>query len=120
MNAFAYTKSWRSQADFPTVETSEVQVREDMQCLFDEAAAGINAIIDAVNAGGMGSDIAVDETLMVSGAAADAAATGEKINTLAGRIGMMLTEAKTYARDYTDQQVGDLSAILDEINGEVV
>ena len=51
MEAFKYTKSWRSPEDFPTVETDEAKVRDDLQSLFDEAAAGINALIDAVNGG---------------------------------------------------------------------
>ena len=51
MEPFKYTKSWRSPEDFPTVETDETKVRDDLQSLFDEAAAGINALIDAVNSG---------------------------------------------------------------------
>lgn len=47
---FSYTKSWRSSADFPTVENDETQVREDMQCLFDEVRDFINLrLIPAVN-----------------------------------------------------------------------
>ena len=48
METFRYTRTWRSPRDFPTVETSEVQVREDMQSLFDEAAEGINALVEEV------------------------------------------------------------------------
>lgn len=39
---FSYTKSWRSRTDFPTVEDDEEQVREDMQCLFDELRDFLN------------------------------------------------------------------------------
>jgi hypothetical protein len=45
-----YTKDWRNPADFPTVETDESQVREDMQILFDEARNALNALIDALSA----------------------------------------------------------------------
>lgn len=45
------TKSWRNASDFPTYESSETQVREDLQCLFDEIAAYINnTLTEAVDA----------------------------------------------------------------------
>lgn len=43
---FALTKSWESAEDFPTYEAEESQVRADMQCLFDELAAGIVKLIE--------------------------------------------------------------------------
>lgn len=42
---FELTKSWENPSDFPTYEEEEAQVRADMQCLFDELAAGINTLI---------------------------------------------------------------------------
>lgn len=42
---FALTKSWENAEDFPTYEAEESQVRADMQCLFDELAAGIDKLI---------------------------------------------------------------------------
>lgn len=53
LESFEYTKTWESADDFPTVETSEAQVRADIQCLYDEIAAGLNALIAALNAGGI-------------------------------------------------------------------
>ena len=45
------TKSWRNAVDFPTYESSETQVREDLQCLFDEITAYINnTLTEAVDA----------------------------------------------------------------------
>lgn len=45
-----FTKSWRSQEDFPTYEDSEEQVREDLQCLFDEIRDYLNRrMLPAVN-----------------------------------------------------------------------
>ena len=42
METFRYTRTWRSPQDFPTVETSEVQVREDMQYHPDAVKQYIN------------------------------------------------------------------------------
>ena len=46
-----YTKKWTSAADFPTYEGREEKVRADMQLLFDEIAAALNALIDYLSAG---------------------------------------------------------------------
>ena len=48
---FEYTKSWRNADDFATYESSEERVRDDMQCLYDEAAATINRLISEIKAG---------------------------------------------------------------------
>ena len=45
-----YTKSWNSQADFPTYESDERQVRADLQLLYDEAKEGLNRLVAALNA----------------------------------------------------------------------
>ena len=51
LNSFAYSKTWLSAADFPTIETEESQVRADIQYLYDEIAAGLNTVISAINTG---------------------------------------------------------------------
>lgn len=48
MNEFRYTKSWTRASDFPAIETSEAQAREDIQFLYDEIAEGLNDVISAV------------------------------------------------------------------------
>lgn len=48
---FEYTKSWRNADDFATYENNEERVRDDMQLLFDEAAAAINRLISEIKAG---------------------------------------------------------------------
>lgn len=44
-----FTKDWNNPEDFPTVETSELQVRADFQILHDEAKAKINELITEHN-----------------------------------------------------------------------
>ena len=44
-----FTKDWTNPADFPTVETSEVQVRQDLQLLHDETKEKLNEIIPVIN-----------------------------------------------------------------------
>lgn len=42
IDLFSFRKRWTNPEDFPTFETDETKVREDMQELFDELAAYIN------------------------------------------------------------------------------
>jgi len=51
---FSFTKSWTDASKFPTVETREVQVREDMQALFDEIRDYINNTLVTNGSGGAG------------------------------------------------------------------
>lgn len=45
-----FTKNWERPEDFPTFEENEVQVRADMQCLYDEIKDFINSkLIDPLN-----------------------------------------------------------------------
>ena len=44
-STFALSKDWTNPSDFPTYEENEEQVREDMQCLFDELSDGLNKLI---------------------------------------------------------------------------
>lgn len=51
-----FTKDWNNPADFPTIETSEAQVRADIQLLFDECKAAINGLSDDVETASSGWD----------------------------------------------------------------
>ena len=50
LSSFEYSKSWRSAADFPSYEEDEATVRDDIQCLFDEARDAINQLISELKA----------------------------------------------------------------------
>ena len=46
-----FSKVWTNPDDFPTYEGSEVKVREDMQCLYDEIQLFLNGtLVPALNA----------------------------------------------------------------------
>lgn len=45
-DTYSYTKKWTSDTDFPTYETDETKVREDIQLLYDEALAATNGLIE--------------------------------------------------------------------------
>lgn len=45
-----FTKVWTDHAAFPTIETDEAKVRADMQALHDEAKAGLNGLMDELEA----------------------------------------------------------------------
>lgn len=47
---FNFTKSWRNAVDFPTFESDETKVRDDMQSLFDELKVGVNRLIGELKA----------------------------------------------------------------------
>lgn len=44
-----FTKNWENAADFPAVETSEAQVRKDMQILHDETRDALNSVVEKLN-----------------------------------------------------------------------
>ena len=44
-----FTKNWENAADFPAVETSEAQVRKDMQVLHDETRDALNSVVEKLN-----------------------------------------------------------------------
>lgn len=48
ISQFDYTKSWRDSDDFPTYESREEKVRDDMQSLFDEIRDALNTVISAL------------------------------------------------------------------------
>ena len=44
-----FTKNWENAADFPAVETSEAQVRRDMQILHNETRDALNSVVEKLN-----------------------------------------------------------------------
>lgn len=46
---FEFSKNWEDKTDFPTVEPREINVRADIQLLYDELAAKLNEVIEALN-----------------------------------------------------------------------
>lgn len=49
----AYTKDWKNAADFPTYESDETKVRQDMQFLYDEIKDFINSkLVNVLNTDG--------------------------------------------------------------------
>ena len=49
---YQFSKDWRNPTDFPTVETNEAQVREDLQLLHEETRQALWALIDELASGG--------------------------------------------------------------------
>jgi hypothetical protein len=61
-NRLTYTKNWSSQADFPTYEPNETQVRADLQLLHDEAKDALNALIDKLESTNYAANLPVSST----------------------------------------------------------
>ena len=49
LERFEFTKDWEDPTDFPTYESSEARVREDIQLLYDECRDKLNEVIDYIN-----------------------------------------------------------------------
>ena len=49
LNRLNFTKDWNDPSDFPTIETSEAQVRLDMQQLHDETKEFINSLVSVLD-----------------------------------------------------------------------
>jgi len=49
ITTFSFTKDWTNPTDFPTIETSEAQVRADLQILHNETRDKINELIGDYN-----------------------------------------------------------------------
>lgn len=49
ITTFSFTKDWMNPTDFPTIETSEAQVRADLQILHNETRDKINELIGDYN-----------------------------------------------------------------------
>lgn len=45
---YEFSKDWRNPSDFPTVETDENKVREDMQLLHEETKNAIHSLVEAL------------------------------------------------------------------------
>ena len=49
VSTLTFTKDWTNPTDFPTIETSEAQVRADLQLLHNETKTKLNELITAYN-----------------------------------------------------------------------
>ena len=57
---YQFSKDWRNPSDFPTVETSEAQVREDLQLLHEETRQALWALIDELTSAGASAKIGAE------------------------------------------------------------
>lgn len=87
---FEFSKNWEDNDDFPTRETSEKQVRQDIQLLFDELKDHLNGVVHsavndlysrvaAVGGGGHVEHEAIGDNAVDSNNLADNAVTTEKL-----------------------------------------
>ena len=109
-----FSKNWESASDFPAVETSEVQVRKDMQILHDEAKDALNAVVDKLNAkkldeypsGGVAKSLGDDDTTLPTSKAVRDAIVQSGALPSGGSTGQVLRKksAKNYDYDWTTVQ----------------
>lgn len=64
---FSYTRSWTDSTAFPTVMSDETLIRANIQDLYDQAAEGINSIIDNIETSVSDSDSKIPTSKAVRG-----------------------------------------------------
>lgn len=89
------TKTWEDPRDFPTIETSEAQVREDLQYLFTELANGINAIANTLL-----STTAGESGASSIGAAPVTGISGTNLQAMLNDIGAQLVLLNQWSQSY--------------------
>lgn len=114
-----YTKDWKNATDFPTHETSETKVREDMQYLFDEIKTYLNTkVIANMNATGLDDPIrstGVKYVRMTTGNAFEFSADGTTWYTLDPN-GLVSKNGDTMGGNLNISKA-DPALVLDETGG---
>jgi len=93
-----YTKNWENPSDFPTVETNETKVRQDMQCLYDEVAVAFNLLVDELDAADVSNLLYPIKTLSAYNASKAWAVTIE-LGTLSENVTVTLPAMSSSKRD---------------------
>lgn len=103
-----FTKNWENAADFPAVETSEAQVRKDMQILHDETRDALNSVVEKLNtkkldeypSGGTVETLGTDHTTIPTSKAVRDAIVLSGALPKGGSSGQVLRKKSDIAYDY--------------------
>ena len=122
---FDYSKKWTNPQDFPTYEAEETQVREDMQCLYDEIATALNTVTAALKAASAAGYVGVTGAGNFSSATtlqAALAALSDAIDSItAGTFpDNSVTTAKIVDEAVTTDKIDDAAVTTDKIDDAAV
>ena len=108
----AFSKTWESAEDFPTVELSEEQVRADMQALHDEMKEYVNGVLikDVAESFDAVSDVMVGKVDSVNGKTGDVTLTAVDVGAVpvgeGGIIGVASVNGRSGNVTLTSEDVG--------------
>lgn len=108
----AFSKTWKSAEDFPTVELSEEQVRADMQALHDEMKEYVNDVLikDVAESFDAVADVVVGKVDSVNGKTGDVTLTAVDVGAVpvgeGGIIGVASVNGRSGNVTLTSEDVG--------------
>ena len=108
----AFSKTWESAEDFPTVELSEEQVRADMQALHDEMKEYVNSVLikDVAESFDAVADVMVGKVDSVNGKTGDVTLTAADVGAVpvgeGGIIGVSSVNGRSGIVTLTSEDVG--------------
>ena len=108
----AFSKTWESAEDFPTVELSEEQVRADMQALHDEMKEYVNGVLikDVAESFDAVADVMVGKVDSVNGKTGDVTLTAIDVGAVpvgeGGIIGVASVNGRSGNVTLTSEDVG--------------
>ena len=108
----AFSKTWESAEDFPTVELSEEQVRADMQALHDEMKEYVNGVLieDVAESFDAVADVMVGKVDSVNGKTANVTLTAADVGAVpvgeSGIIGVATVNGRSGIVTLTSEDVG--------------
>lgn len=108
----AFSKTWKSAEDFPTVELSEEQVRADMQALHDEMKEYVNGVLikDVAESFDAVADVMVGKVDSVNGKTGDVTLTAVDVGAVpvgeGGIIGVASVNGRSGNVTLTSEDVG--------------
>ena len=108
----AFSKTWESAEDFPTVELSEEQVRADMQALHDEMKEYVNGVLikDVAESFDAVADVMVGKVDSVNGKTGDVTLTAADVGAVpvgeGGIIGVSSVNGRSGIVTLTSEDVG--------------
>ena len=108
----AFSKTWESAEDFPTVELSEEKVRADMQALHDEMKEYVNGVLikDVAESFDAVSDVMVGKVDSVNGKTGDVTLTAADVGAVpvgeSGIIGVAAVNGRSGNVTLTSEDVG--------------
>jgi len=117
LTKYEFTKDWNNPTDFPTTESSEINVRRDMQILHDETKDAVHALIDELASTTVGesgaSNIGLSSSAGLAATNVQAAINAHNTSIAALNVDKHTHANKALLDTYT-QSEGDLASAVEQ------